>query len=108
MVGGHLMNSHYGVIMFSGDPAEEHDDPDLRGHGPSMDFICAGPEQFCWDSLAAWTAKRPLRRWEEAEVLARHSSVVRTMPPLDPPQTLDEEPPGYSGGLAELGYEGDG
>jgi hypothetical protein len=33
---------------------------------------------------------------------------VKAMPPLDPPQTLDEEPPGYSGGLAELGYEGDG
>jgi len=72
------MNSHYGVIMFGGDPAEEHDDPDLRGHGPSMEFICAGPEQFCWDSLAAWTAKHPLRLWEEAEVLTRDPSVVRT------------------------------
>ena len=71
------MNTHYALIMFSGDPANEHPDADLRGQAPSATFIAAGPEQFCWDSLTQWTAKHPLRMWEEAEVVERHSSVVR-------------------------------
>ena len=71
------MNTHYGVISFSGDPAGEHKDEALRGHGPSLALIACGPEEFCWAMLATWTALHPLRRWEEAEVLARHSSVVR-------------------------------
>jgi hypothetical protein len=70
-------NTHYGVIVFSGDPAGEHEDEALRGHSPSLTLIGCGPEQFCWEALARWTAKHPLRLWEEAEVLARHSSVVR-------------------------------
>lgn len=70
------MNTHYGVIMFSGDPDGEHGDSDLQGHSPSMTLICAGQEQFCWDSLATWTTKHPLRQWEDAEVLARDSSVT--------------------------------
>lgn len=71
------MNTHYGVIEFSGDPAEEHDDPELRGHGPSLTMIACGPEDFCWDALAKRTVKHPLRMWETAEVVERHPSVVR-------------------------------
>lgn len=71
------MNTHYGVIVFSGDPDEEHDDPELRGSPPTMNYIASGPEQFCWDSLASWTLKHPLRQWEDCEVLARDPSVIR-------------------------------
>lgn len=71
------MNTHYAVIVFSGDPASEHTDPDLRGSAPTLTFIACGPEDFCWQSLAEWTGKHPLRMWEDAEVLARHESVVR-------------------------------
>lgn len=71
------MNSHYAVIAFSGDPASEHPDEELRGNPPGLDFIAAGPEQFCWDSLAEWTARYPLRMWETAEVLVRDLSTVR-------------------------------
>lgn len=71
------MNTHYGVITFSGDPAEEHPDPELRGRGPSLDLIACGDEDFCWKALARWTATHPLRLWEEVEVLERHPSVVR-------------------------------
>ena len=71
------MNTHYGVIAFSGDPAEEHPDEALRGKAPHLQFIACGPEDFCWSALATWTAKHPLRLWEEAEVLARHPSVVQ-------------------------------
>ena len=74
------MNTHYAVITFGGDPASEHEDEALRGHGPSLTLIACGPEQFCWEALATWTAKHPLQHWEEAEVLARHSSVVRSVP----------------------------
>lgn len=71
------MNTHYALIMFSGDPDEEHPDPDLRGTGPSATLIAAGPEDFCWETLTTWTAKHPLRQWEDAEVVARHQSVIR-------------------------------
>ena len=74
------MNTHYGVIAFSGDPANEHENVALRGSSPSLMLIACGPEQFCWDSLAAWTAKHPLRLWEEAEVLTRHPSMVPSEP----------------------------
>lgn len=70
------MNTHYGVIVFSGDPAREHPDPDLNGHPPSMTLIATGPEDFCWRALGQWTAKHPLRMWEEAEVLARDTHLV--------------------------------
>lgn len=65
------MITHYAVIVFGGDPASEHEDEDLRGRGPSLDLIAAGPEDFCWEALARWTAKHPLREWEDVEVLAR-------------------------------------
>lgn len=65
------MNSHYAVVHFSGDPAGEHPDPELNGHGPSLALIASGPEQFCWDAVTDWTASHPLRLWETAEVLAR-------------------------------------
>lgn len=75
------MNTHYGVLVFSGDPAEEHPDQDLRGQPPLMTRIACGPEEFCWAALEAWTAKHPLRMWEDAEVLTRHPSVVRPVIP---------------------------
>lgn len=65
------MNTHYAVIEFSGDPALEHDDEELRGHAPSLTLIACGPEDFCWQQLTNWTKKHPLRMWETAEVLAR-------------------------------------
>lgn len=65
------MNTHYAVIAFSGDPAGEHNDDELRGAPPQLDLIACGPEQLCWDALTAWTEKHPLRMWEHAEVLAR-------------------------------------
>jgi hypothetical protein len=72
-----VSNTHYAVLAFSGDPDEEHPDEELRGTGPSLTLIAAGDEDFCWESLARWTEKHPLRMWEEAEVLVRHPSVVR-------------------------------
>jgi hypothetical protein len=71
------MNTHYALILFSGDPDSEHPDPELNGRGPQAEFIAAGPEDFCWSALAQWTVKHPLRMWETAEVVARHPSVVR-------------------------------
>lgn len=71
------MNTHYAVVAFSGDPAGEHPDEDLRGHGPSLTLVGCGPEAFCWQALAKWTERHPLRLWETAEVLARDPSVVR-------------------------------
>lgn len=71
------MNTHYAVITFSGDPACEHDDPELNGSAPWMTLIAAGPEKFCWDALAAYTERHPLREWEEAEVVQRDPHVVR-------------------------------
>lgn len=72
-----MANTHYAVIYFGGDPASEHPDADLCGRSPSLDLIACGPEEFCWSSLMAWTAKHPLRVWETAEVVARHDSVVQ-------------------------------
>jgi hypothetical protein len=74
------VNTHYGVICFSGDPAGEHPDEELRGHAPKLELIASGPEQFCWDALARWTEKHPLRLWEDCEVLTRDPSVVRAPP----------------------------
>jgi hypothetical protein len=73
------VNTHYAVISFSGDPGAEHPDPELRGLGPSLAFVAVGPEDFCWDALGRWTAKHPLRMWEEAEVLQRDPAVVRRL-----------------------------
>lgn len=71
------MNTHYGVLVFGGDPAGEHPDEELRGQAPRMELLCSGPEEFCWKAVSRWTAKKPLRMWETAEVLARDPSVVR-------------------------------
>lgn len=71
------MNTHYAVIVFGGDPVGEHPDPELRGAAPSLTLVACGPEDFCWQALAEWTAGHPLRMWEDAEVLARHPTVVR-------------------------------
>jgi hypothetical protein len=71
--------THYAVLAFSGDPDGEHPNPELNGTGPSLTLIAAGPEDFCWEQLANWTAKHPLCMWEDAEVLERHPSVVRAV-----------------------------
>lgn len=71
------MNSHYAVLVFGGDPAGEHPDEELRGSGPAMTFIAAGPAEFCWEALGRWTGAHPLRLWETAEVLTRDPSTVR-------------------------------
>lgn len=70
-------NTHYGIVVFSGDPASEHPDAELRGQSPSITLIACGPEQFCWDRLVSWADSHPLRMWEDVEVVTRHSSVVR-------------------------------
>lgn len=70
------MNTHYGVVSFSGDPASEHPDETLRGSGPILELIACGPEQFCWEALDRWTSAHPLRLWEEVEVLERHPSML--------------------------------
>lgn len=70
------MNTHYAVIVFSGDPASEHPDEELRGQPPSMTFLACGDEAFCWTSAVGWTVDHPLRQWETVEVLARNPAVV--------------------------------
>lgn len=70
------MNTHYAVITFSGDPAEEHADPDLNGMAPHLQFIAAGDEDFCWKALDEWTAKHPLQEWQDCEVLMRDPELV--------------------------------
>lgn len=70
------MNTHYAVVSFSGDPGGEHPDEDLHGMPPSLALVACGSEAFCWDAIARWTAKHPLRMWEEVEVLARDPLVV--------------------------------
>lgn len=70
------MNTHYAVVVFSGDPAGEHDDDELRGEGPGLTMIACGEEAFCWKAVAAWTLAHPLRQWETVEVLARNPVVV--------------------------------
>lgn len=78
-------NTHYGVIVFGGDPDNEHPDEELRGSAPSLSYIASGGEEFCWQALARWTQGHPLRLWEEAEVLARDPSVVANLSPPEPP-----------------------
>lgn len=72
-----MTNTHYGVVMFSGDPAGEHPDLDLRGRGPQLELIACGPEDFCWTALTEWTKRHPLRQWEHVEVVARSPEMVR-------------------------------
>lgn len=77
------MNTHYAVLVFSGDYDNDNPDPELRGKGPDLTLIAAGPEEHCWTTLAEWTEKHGLRRDEHAEVLTRCPSAVRP-----PPSTL--------------------
>lgn len=70
-------NTHYAVLVFMGDLDGDHPDEALRGAGPSLTLIACGPEDFCWEALAEWAAKNLLRRGEEAEVVARHPSVIK-------------------------------
>lgn len=72
-----MANTHYAVLVFNGDLDGTHPDPDLNGSGPRIDLIACGPEDFCWQALTDWTAAHPLRPSEDAEVLARHESVIR-------------------------------
>jgi hypothetical protein len=70
------VNTHYAVIVFSGDPASEHEDEELRGHAPSLRMVACGSEDFCWDALVNWVVAHPLRKWEDGEVLAREPEKV--------------------------------
>jgi hypothetical protein len=86
------VNTHYAVIAFSGDPCGEHPDEELCGRPPSLTLLACGPEDFCWESLVKWTAKHPLRMWEDAEVVARHPSVVRAPATEGAPPESDSTP----------------
>jgi hypothetical protein len=66
-----MANTHYAILVFSGDPGSEHPDPDLRGRGPQLILIGSGSEEFCWSAITDWTRKHPLRQFEHAEVVAR-------------------------------------
>lgn len=66
-----MPNTHYAVVVFSGDPDGEHEADDLRGRGPLMDLIAGGSEEWCWKVIGEWTERHPLRKWEDVEVLAR-------------------------------------
>jgi len=70
------MNTHYAVLVFSGDPANEHPDEELRGSHPTMQILACGPEQFVIDAVSEWTLKHPLRTWERVEILARDPILV--------------------------------
>lgn len=67
------MQTHFAVIYHAGDPGADHPNPELRGRGPSLDLIAAGPEEHCWAALREWTTRHPLRRGESAEVVERLS-----------------------------------
>lgn len=71
-----MANTHYAVVTFSGDPCNEHPDPDLRGRSPFLEFIAAGDEAFCWRAVGSWVAKHPLSAWQTVEVLTRNPDVV--------------------------------
>lgn len=73
-------NTHYGVVVFTGDPDEEHPNESLRGRCPHMELICAGTEEGCWAALNAWTMRHPLEQWQHAEVLARMVSLSPSGP----------------------------
>jgi hypothetical protein len=75
------MNTHYALVVFSGDYDNDHPDPDLRGRAPDADLIAAGPEQFCWEAAARWTTKRPLQRGQHVEIVARTMNAAEP-PPL--------------------------
>jgi hypothetical protein len=74
------VNTHYAVVTFSGDPAGEHPDEELRGRAPHLSLVACGPEEFCWDSLTKWTERHPLRMWEEGEVLVRDPALAAAGP----------------------------
>lgn len=70
-------NTHYALLVFGGDYDGDHPDLDLRGAGPAVTLLAAGPEDFCWESAAEHARRHPLRRDEAVEVVARHPSTVR-------------------------------
>lgn len=71
-------NTHYAVVSFSGDPAEEHPDDKLCGQAPHLELIACGSEEFCWQAAIEWTAKHPLQMWQEVEILSRDKMSSRT------------------------------
>lgn len=75
-----MSNTHYAVLAFDGDFTNDHPDLDLRGHGPELHLIGAGSEEFCWDAIVRWVARRPLRRDESAEVLIRTVNLANLAP----------------------------
>jgi hypothetical protein len=68
-------NTHYAVVHFIGDLGN-HPDPELNGRGPHLEFIAAGPEDFCWEAAVNYTARRPLQQGQSVEVLARNPALV--------------------------------
>lgn len=70
------MNTHYALLVFGGDLDGDHPDPVLRGCGPRVELIAAGPADHCWSALEQWTATNPLRRDETAEVVGRDPALV--------------------------------
>lgn len=73
------MNTHYALLVFGGDFDNDHPDVELRGTGPSVTLLGAGDEDFCWTAIATWTARRPLRAGEHAEVVLRDRSLVESL-----------------------------
>ena len=66
--------------MFSGDPACEHEDEELRGRGPGMQLIACGSEEYCWAVVREFTFRKPLREWESVEVLVRDPDLAGVLP----------------------------
>jgi hypothetical protein len=78
-----MSQTHYAVVVFGGDPAGEHPDPDLRGRGPQLTLLGCGSADFCWSAIADWTSKHPLRPCEHAEVVARSPELIAEQPSPD-------------------------
>lgn len=70
------MNTHYGLLVFLGDFDGDHPDEARRGCAPSLEFLAAGPEQFCWDSVGKYVLERGLQRDELVEVVTRDPLLV--------------------------------
>lgn len=70
------MNTHYAVVVFTGDPGAEHPDPELNGRAPHLELIACGPEEFCWKAAREWVGTHPLKMWQSIEVLRRDVEIL--------------------------------
>lgn len=68
--------THYGVIIFDGDPGDTHPNPRFRGRPPYMLLAAGGSESWCWSALTALTREMPLVEGQHAEVLKRDPLVA--------------------------------